>query len=226
MIQPSASSTRPSAGKNADSYLRYAAILLTATTCGLAFMAWGQDNNWQLAGISTYQLFPIFGLLAFSIMWSQYVMEGIKNYFGRYEVLDRYFTATGWLVLAAILLHPGLLIAQRFHDGYGLPPGSYETYVAPMQRWIVILGSLSLLMFLSFELKRFYRDKPWWKYILLLNDIAIVAIFYHGLRLGQDIGHHWFQLVWYGYGLVLVPVLTYRYVRKFKLSQHNHSSKT
>lgn len=202
--------------------LQYAAVSLTVMTCVLAFIAWGQNNDWQLLGISTYQLFPIFGLLAFSIMWSQYVMEGIKNYLKQNEILDGYFNVTGWFVLGAILLHPGLLIAQRFHDGYGLPPGSYETYVAPMQRWIVILGSLSLLMFLAFELKRFYRHKSWWKYILLLNDIAIVAIFYHGLRLGQDIGHHWFRIIWYIYGLVLVPVLTYRYVHKYKNHQTNN----
>jgi hypothetical protein len=214
--------TEPSTTKSrAGYYLLLAAAALTTFTCALAFVAWGQDNSWQLVGISTYQLFPIFGLLAFSIMWSQYVMEGIKNYLGQPQALDRYFNATGWLVLVAILLHPGLLIAQRFHDGYGLPPGSYESYVAPMQRWIVILGSLSLLMFLAFELKHFYRDKPWWKYVLFLNDIAILAIFYHGLRLGTDIGHHWFQIVWYLYGFVLVPVFIYRYWRKFKLRKLN-----
>jgi hypothetical protein len=210
---PKPSSTVTQTGR----YLLYAAVALTLFTCALALMAWGQDNQWQLIGISTYQLFPIFGLLAFSIMWSQYVMEGVKNYLNEPHATDRYFNVTGWLVLFCILLHPGLLIAQRYHDGYGLPPGSYESYVAPMQRWIVILGSVSLLMFLAFELKRFYRDKSWWKYVLLLNDIAIVAIFYHGLRLGQDIGHHWFQIVWYLYGVVLVPVFIYRYGRKLKL---------
>lgn len=209
-----------------SSFLLFSAIGLIVFTCLLAFIAWGQDNGWQLVNISTYQLFPLFGLLAFSIMWSQYVMEGIKNYLGQPNVLDSYFNVTGWMVLGAILLHPGLLIAQRFHDGYGLPPGSYESYVAPMQRWLVILGSVSLLMFLAFELKHFYRDKPWWKYVVFLNDLAIVAIFYHGLRLGQDIGHHWFQVVWYLYGVVLVPVFIYRYGRKLKLRNDARADRT
>lgn len=202
--------------KTAETHLLYAAIVLTLFTCGLAFVAWGQDNSWQLLGLSTYQLFPIFGLLAFSIMWSQYVIAAIRDYLGLSNAIRRYFEITGWFVLFAILLHPGLLIAQRYHDGYGLPPGSYETYVAPMQRWIVILGSVSLLMFLAYELKYFFSEKSWWKYIILLNDIAIVAIFYHGLRLGQDIGHHWFQVVWYVYGMVLVPALIYRNIHKLK----------
>lgn len=203
--------------KTGETYLLYAAIVLTVFTCGLAFVAWSQDNGWQLLGLPTYQLFPIFGLLAFSIMWSQYVIAAVKDYLGLSNAIKRYFEVTSWFVLFAILLHPGLLVAQRYHDGYGLPPGSYESYVAPMQRWIVILGLASWLMFLAYEFKYFFGEKPWWKYIVLLNDVAIVAIFYHGLRLGQDIGHHWFRIIWYLYGIVLVSVLIYKYVHKFKL---------
>jgi hypothetical protein len=196
--------------------LYVAALALTSLTAGLAIIAWGQNMDWQLGHLSMYQLFPLLGLLAFSIMWSQYVMEAIKNYLGHGTAITSYFQYTSTVVLVLILLHPGLLIAQRFHDGYGLPPGSYESYVAPAQKWITILGSLSLLMFLAFELKRWFGDKPWWKYVLLLNDVAIVAIFYHGLRLGQDIGHSWYQGLWYVYGVVLVAVLVYKYYRKLE----------
>jgi hypothetical protein len=86
---PKPSSTVTQTGR----YLLYAAVALTLFTCALALMAWGQDNQWQLIGISTYQLFPIFGLLAFSIMWSQYVMEGVKNYLNEPHATDRYFNA-------------------------------------------------------------------------------------------------------------------------------------
>jgi hypothetical protein len=191
------------------------AIGLTVLTCGLALLAWGQNNDWQLAGLSAYQLFPILGLLAFSIMLSQYVMEAVKNYLGHETVLTPYFQYTSLMVLVLILLHPGLLIAQRFHDGYGLPPGSYKSYVAPAQSWLTVLGSLSLLMFLAFEFKRFFGGRPWWKYIIALNDVAIIAIFYHGLRLGQDIGHSWYQGLWYCYGFVLAGTLIYKYYYQY-----------
>ncbi len=192
--------------------LTVAAISLTVFTCALAVIAWGSDNRWQLLHLTTYQVFPIFGLLAFSMMWSQCVIAAIGHYYDApKEVLKPYFNRTGWLVLGAILLHPGLLIAQRFHDGYGLPPGSYETYVAPMQRWIVILGSLSLLVFLAFELQHWFGQRSWWKYIAVLNDIALAVIFYHGLRLGQDLSGYWYQMVWYVYGVVLLAALAYKY---------------
>jgi hypothetical protein len=149
-------------------------------------------------------------------MWSQSVIDTVRKYFNLSGLSGRYFQVTGWLVLTAILLHPGLLIFQRFRDGYGLPPGSYESYVAPMQKWITLLGSLCLLIFLSYELKRWFNKKKWWKYVLLANDLALVAIFYHGLRLGQQLQSGWFQIVWYFYGLILFVCLGYKYYLKLQ----------
>lgn len=188
------------------------AIGLTGTTCLLAFFVWGHMYDWQLGHLSPYQLFPLFGLLAFSIMWSQYMVEAVKNYHGQPDALPRYFRATGWLVLVAILLHPSILIAARFQDGYGLPPGSYTSYVAPTKEWLVLLGSICLLIFLAFELKRWFWQKSWWHYVRVVNDIAIVAIFYHGLRLGQNLQAGWYQVIWYIYGVLLLTALVYKYL--------------
>jgi hypothetical protein len=162
--------------------------------------------------MSPYQLFPLFGLLAFSIMWSQYMVEAIKNFRGQPDALPQYFHVTGWLVLIAILLHPGILIAARFQDGYGLPPGSYTSFVAPMQEWLVLLGSVSLFVFLVFELKRWFSQRRWWRFVQIANDVAIVAIFYHGLRLGQNLQASWYQGIWYVYGILLLAALVYKYI--------------
>lgn len=201
-----------------NSFFLVGAVMLTTVTTALAFIVWGRSNQWQLLQLSWYQLFPLLGLLAFSIMWSQYMVEAAQNLTHRPDAVTRYFKITSWLVLLAIVLHPGLLIVQRYKDGYGLPPHSYETYVAPMKAWLTILGSASLLMFLAFEFKRFFGKYSWWKFVLILNDIAIVAIFYHGLRLGTQLQQGWFQYVWYFYGITLLAALSYKYY--LKLRQH------
>jgi hypothetical protein len=193
-----------------------AAIILTSLTALLAFAAWGSLYEWHIPLDSLYVLFPLFGLLAFSIMWSQYMTEAAKNIFAPAPRLVDYYKYTSWIVLVLIVLHPGLLIAQRFRDGYGLPPGSYTSYVAPAQEWITLLGTASLLVFLAFTLKRWLGRYTWWRYILLLNDVAILAIFYHGLRLGQTLQAGWFQTLWWFYGLTLIAALGYKYYQKYR----------
>lgn len=187
---------------------------LSASVVILAVIVWGNGIAWQFSGLSTYQLFPIFGLVAFSIMWSHYMVTFLNKTIFKTTTLGDYYRITGYVVLLVILLHPGLLSYQRFRDGFGLPLGSLTSYVQPSLRWVVLLGSVSFLAFLSFELRRWYKQKAWWKYIAYLNDAAMIAIFYHGLRLGSNLHGGWYEVVWSFYGLCLGGVLLYNYMRK------------
>jgi len=185
----------------------------------VAIVVWGNYYQWQVWPINTYELFPIFGLLAFSLMWSHYVSGALRELMGLdKKVLRRYFDATSWAVLIFICLHPGLLIYQRFRDGYGLPPRSYESYVSPGLGWVTLVGTASLLVFLAFELRRWYGQRAWWHYVADAGDVAMLAILYHGLRLGKQLTVGWFRYVWVFYFVTLVAVLTRKYVKRYSKS--------
>src|SRR3989344_2569858 len=184
----------------------------------LAVVAWGQGVRWNFSHLSTYRIFPLFGLLAFSLIWSMYVV----GYFRRHlnissEHLNRYYKTFRFLVVAVILLHPGLLWWQLWRDGFGLPPESYlQHYVAPALRWVVLLGSVSWFVFLAYDLGQRFRSRPWWKYLESAGDAAVVVVYYHGLRLGGNLQHGWFRWVWYFYGVILLLILLDIYSKKIK----------
>ena len=184
---------------------------VTTVVALLAIYVWGMSLNWQLGSISPYQFFPVLGLLAFSIMWSHYVAGLMRRLF-LHDEMKFYFRTTGYVVLVAILLHPGILIYSRFRDGYGLPPHSYETYVAPSMAWLTLLGSTCLFVFLAFELHRWFKDRTWWPYVVAAGDLAMLGVFYHGLRLGTQTHIGWFRNVWYFYGVVLIGCLIHKYL--------------
>ncbi len=182
----------------------------------IAIVAWGQRVNWQIIGISNYQLFPVFGLLAFSLMWVHYIVAGIKAIFNitDVEISKLYFEITAGVVLGAILIHPSLFVFQLWRDGFGIPPASYKAYVAPSLIWVVYLGAVSWLAFMTFELRRWHRHKKWWKYVLYANDIAIWGIYVHGLKLGADVAASWLHQVWIIYGILLALVFVAKYYRQ------------
>ena len=198
---------------NKSRKLQLGAWGLSLITCAVAFIAWGQGNRWHFDDLSSYNLFPLFGLLAFSLMWSHYIIAAVRQYTGiEKKYIQSYFSATAWAVLAFILLHPGLLIWQLWRDGFGLPPGSYlRNYVAPNAAWAALLGSVSLFIFLAYELHRKFKQKPWWKYVQYLSDIAMFFIFFHALRLGRQLRPDWFRMVWWVYGVSLAAALLYNY---------------
>ena len=187
----------------------------------LAIVAWGSDLNWHLGGISPYQLFPLFGLLAFSLMWAHYIASVLRQILKvDMGALKKYFEVTSWAVLVLIVLHPGLLTYQLWKDGLGLPPGSVvNNYVAPGLGWVVTLAEVSLLIFLAYELHRWFKQKPWWKFIQYASDAAMLGIFYHGLRLGGNLQRGWFRYVWYFYGISLVGCLIYQYSQKISMKR-------
>lgn len=186
--------------------------MLTGVVSLLAICAWGQSFGWDSRAINGYQFFPVLGLLAFSIMWTHYMVGVVKRTTFKDVPLAEYFRYTGYVVLAAIVLHPGILAYQLFHDGFGLPPGSYLRYVGPSMDWVVLLGTASLLAFLAFELHRWYARRSWWKYVIVAGDAAMLAIFYHGLRLGSQLQGGWYHVVWWFYGITLLAALAYKYV--------------
>lgn len=192
-------------------YISFVPWLLVAMVSLLAIYVWGQSFAWDFRSLNAYQFFPVLGLLGFSIMWSQHIVGFLKRTVWKNEAFGPYFRYTGYGVLLVIVLHPGILIYQRFRDGFGLPPGSYESFVAPGMGWITLLGTASLLIFLAFELHRWYGKKLWWKYVLVAGDLAMLAIFYHGLRLGHQLQSGWYHGVWLFYGIALLAVLVHKY---------------
>ena len=47
------------------------------------------------------------------------------------------------------------------------------------------------------------------------TDIAMLAIFYHGLRLGSLLTQGWMRAIWWFYGLTLIAALAYSYSQKY-----------
>lgn len=201
-----------------DTYkkLSLGAWSLSAAVAAIAFIAWGQGLEWRFAGLSAYQLFPLLGLLAFSVMWSHYMVSVARQALNAdRSATKQYFKTTSSVVLILILLHPGLLIWQTQKDtGKIFPFAEVIGYAGPAMRWVVLLGTVSLFAFLAFELHRWYSGRRWWKYIAGASDIAMLAIFYHGLRLGSDLQAGWFRYVWFFYGVTLVAALGYIYKKK------------
>jgi hypothetical protein len=197
------------------SYLRLGAWLLGLAVIGLAITAWSQVHLTGRA-LTTYDIFPIFGLSAFSLMWTHYVVDAIRRYFKHDKrILREYFDVTSAAVLGLILLHPGIFLGKLWLDGYGLPPQSYfQLYTGLTQRVALLLGTFGLVAFLAYEFRREFSTRSWWRYVGYANIVAMFAIFYHALTLGDELELGWFRTLWWGYGITLLIAIGYNL--KFK----------
>ena len=177
----------------------------------LAVLVWSQI---RLTGdhVTIYDIFPVLGLSAFSIMWCHYVVGAFAKYFNseKSSGLVYFYKITEIIVLVLLLLHPGLLIVNLWFDGFGLPPFSYlQAYPGMVHGFALLLGSISLLAFLAFEFHRKFGQRPWWKYVDYASMVAMIAIFFHALLLGGELAVVWFKVVWLFYGVTLIGAIIY-----------------
>lgn len=195
---------------------KHGAIIMWATTAIVVLLAlyvWANQLSWNIGELSSYQIFPLLGLIGYSLMIMHYPSGVMKRIAPKAMDYDHYFLWTSRAVLILILLHPGLLILQRFADGFGLPPGSYLSYVDSGLKIAVMFGVISLLVFLFFELKDKLKTKRWWPVVEHINNAAMILVWVHAFQLGGHISG-WYEIVWYFYGATLLISITYLYVTK------------
>lgn len=179
----------------------------TVLVVGLAFFVWWPSTQ----NLTTYALFPIFGLVAFTLMWTNYTAGALRGYFRLPAgTLKTHAQITGYIVLFCILVHPILLETQLYLDGLGLPYESIPAvYTTLRERLAVIAGITALICFLLFELYRFFKDRPWWKYVEWANIAAMCLILWHGFTLGGELRQPWFQIVWAFYAVTFAASVAY-----------------
>ncbi len=183
----------------------WATVVLSTT---LVIVAWGQGIDWEIGSITAYQWFPLFGLLAWMIMATHYFTGTLRILNPELKKPTYYSKVTSYIVLASLLLHPGILAYAQLRNGAGVPPASFTDYVGESLMLASFLGTLGLAVFLSFEVIERLKErqsikKHWWA-VSVSQSLAMTFIFVHALRLGGEL-QGWFLAIWLLYGVALVP---------------------
>lgn len=181
--------------------------LLSILVVALALFVWWPATK----NLNSYTLFPIFGLIAFSLMWVHYVTGALRRYFGvGPETFTRHLQITGYIVLFCILAHPGIFDFQLYLDGLGLPFQAIpQVYPRAIEQIAILAGVTALGIFLFFELHRFFKDRKWWRFVEWANILAMGLILWHGFTLGGELRQPWFQGIWLFYAVSFVAAVGY-----------------
>jgi hypothetical protein len=186
-------------------------IALRWTTFGLAiilpFLAWASYYNWQINTLTIYQIYPLLGIMAFCIMATHFIFSALGTKLDIQSDIT-YTKVNALVVLALILMHPGLFYYQLLKDGYGLPPNSSIEFVGQSMAIFIFLGTFGLLLFLSYDFARYLIKKSFvannWFWIIIIQYIAMLAIIIHAWGLGGITQNGWFQYLWVALGLLVI----------------------
>ncbi len=191
---------------------------LSLAVVSVSIIVWGESFNWSLSKLTAYKLFPVLGLLAFGLMWTHYIVAVLRHHLKLDKTtISSWYDSTSILVLVLILSHPLILMIQLSKDGYGFGTPAVANEYAPQDlKWAVYIASVALIIFLSYELRRWFKNRKWWLWIELLSDAGMVLIFIHGLKLGRHLQSGWFPAIWLLYGVTLIFSIIYLDILRFR----------
>jgi hypothetical protein len=166
---------------------------------------------WTSAGRLTWSrefilpnLFPIFGLLAFGLLWLHVVGAAFEPWLKKYINFNNFIESTSTLILINMILHP-LLVLYLADWNIGLILSS----------WYVRLGLVGLGLLLTYDVGRWLNNHDFfikhWNKILFISTLGFLLIFIHSIKVGSDLQSGTLRVVWIFYGVTAFLATIWNY---------------
>ncbi len=185
--------------------------VLGIVVVGVGKFAWWQGQN--------DQIFALFGIVAWSVMWTHYVNGEMRRLNPNLPKNMLYHKVSSYVVLASLFLHP-VLLAMALNPSGTKTLVTFYDYVPATSAWAIAFGQIALGSFLTFEILERLKSKAWvkkiWWIVNLSQSIAMTMIFFHALHLGSLLQTGWYRGFWILLGIILLPCMLHTHYSDLK----------
>lgn len=163
-------------------------------------VGWSSDNSLLL------NLFPFFGLTAFSLLWLHAVSGVFEPWLRRQFNFDRFVRVTSLIIFICIILHPLLLFI-----GFNFKLTDILSY-GPLY---IRLGVIGWLLLITYDIGKALKNSGFfvknWNLILFISTIGFLLTFFHSRAIGGDLQMGPLKVIWNFYGVTAILSTIYTY---------------
>ncbi len=162
-------------------------------------------TSWS-AGTFVVNVFPIFGLLAFTLLWLHSMAGVFEEWLREHFDFDNFVHWTSIVIFVSIILHPLLLLILVKFNFNSIFRGN------PQAITLAVVGLLLLLTYdIGKALRKHERSSKHWRAILIISNIGFILTFFHSLSLGSDLQEGPMRILWIFYGVTAILGIIYTY---------------
>lgn len=180
-----------------------------------SILYWLDGIGWDVSRLSYLTVFPVLGLVAFTLMWGHIMVAYFRHKYPDMFDYAAYYRQSSHAVLILIILHPLLLVLHQASNDL-----TVFDYAAPAMRVFIVFGSLAFLGFMIYEVVNRLKEKPAikrnWQYVVAMNRVAFILVYIHGLMLGQHLASGPMRLLWLFFGLTTAAYYIWAYRREIR----------
>jgi hypothetical protein len=156
-------------------------------------------------------IFPIFGLLAFTLLWLHAISGVFEERLREMFDFDAFVHWTALTILVSILLHPLLLLILLDFDVVGIWAGGTG----------IRLGIIGFFLLITYDIGKFLKQRQFfsknWRAILIISNIGFILTFFHSIMIGSDLQSGFLRYLWIFYGVTAILAIIYTYgVKPFR----------
>lgn len=169
-----------------------------------------KDISWAWNSTLPFNLFPLFGITAFSLLWLHVVGASLENWLRKYIDFEWFIEQTSLPILVLMLSHPlFLLIATKFNI-----KGIFASYPS----LYLFIGITGLVFLLTYDIGKALKNRDFfsrnWDNILFISTVGVILIFFHSINLGHDVQNGILKIIWFFYGITATISAVYVYIIK------------
>lgn len=187
-------------------------LVIIGATLAIALPIFAHIRNvsWSESSL-LLNLFPIFGLLAFTLLWLHSISGVYEEWLRERFHFDALIHWTSLVILVSMLLHPLLLLIVVDFQFLAI----FEGHVLE-----IALGLMGLVLLLTYDVgKALYKynffSKNWHK-ILVVSTIGFLLTFFHSIMIGSDLQSGFMRYLWVFYGVTAIASTIYTYGFKLR----------
>lgn len=164
-------------------------------------------RKWALDDTLVYNLFPIFGVLSFTILWLHVISGVFEEGLRKLINFDLYVRRTAWIIFASIIMHP--LLALFTFDF------SLWNIIDVYGRWPIVLAVTAWLLLITYDIGRLLHEKDFfarhWRKVLFISTVGIIFSFFHSIWIGGDLQEGPLRILWIFYGVTAILATIYNF---------------
>lgn len=169
-----------------------------------------RNVSWQDSSL-LIGIFPIFGLLAFTLLWLHSISGVFEEWLREKFDFDAFVHWSAWVILVSIILHPLLLLILVDFQFLAI----FEGHVLEIG-----LGLAGLILLLTYDvgksLKKYEFFSRNWTKILVVSNLGFILTFFHSLMIGSDLQTGFMRYLWIFYGVTAMASIVYTYGFKLR----------